>query len=254
MKLILALIILTFFIGCSPKPSTESMVQDTVKIDSIALQEDVIESIELLPAPEPIIVTDSTANLLKNLVDATFDSLYQLINDTSLFYKVELEDYYDEYEGQDQKKMIKWFFDKSLELVYVNYIFESGSLDQPEVTEYYIKDGEISSIKKESELYGPDSGRKFTKWNNQSGGVILNWSEYWKEVRTVESITDDHLNRIRDEHDSNLSLLKTTLGKEDPITSDEEVYSIEIRVPKHAELVDYTYVTIPKAVFNKLRN
>lgn len=254
MKLILALIILTFFIGCSPKPSTESMVQDTVKIDSIALQEDVIESIELLPAPEPIIVTDSTANLLKNLVDATFDSLYQLINDTSLFYKVELEDYYDEYEGQDQKKMIKWFFDKSLELVYVNYIFESGSLDQPEVTEYYIKDGEISSIKKESELYGPDSGRKFTKWNNQSGGVILNWSEYWKEVRTVESITDDHLNRIRDEHDSNLSLLKTTLGKEDPITSDEEVYSIEIRVPKHAELVDYTYVTIPKAVYNKLRN
>lgn len=254
MKLILALIILTFFIGCSPKPSTELMVQDTVKIDSIALQEDAIESIELLPAPEPIIVTDSTANLLKNLVDAKFDSLYQLINDTSLFYKVELEDYYDEYEGQDQKKMIKWFFDKSLELVYVNYIFESGSLDQPEVTEYYIKDGEISSIKKESELYGPDSGRKFTKWNNQSGGVILNWSEYWKEVRTVESITDDHLNRIRDEHDSNLSLLKTTLDKEDLITSDEEVYSIEIRVPKHAELVDYTYVTIPKAVYNKLRN
>lgn len=254
MRIIQSLTILCVLIGCSPKPATETPVQDTLKVDSISVPEDVVsELVEPLPKPEPIIVTDSTANVLKNLVDAKFDSLYQLINDTSIFYKVDLEDYYDEYEGQDQKKMIEWYFDKSIELVYVNYTFESGSLDQPEVTEYYVKDGEISSIKKESELYSPDSGRKFTKWNNQYGGVILNWSEYWKEVKSIELLTDEDFKRITDEHDSNFRLLVSTLEKEDMTTSDENFYSIEIRVPKHAELVDYTYVTIPKAVYNKLR-
>jgi len=225
-----------------------------LKVDSIIVAEDVVaEVIEPLPKPEPIIVTDSTANVLKNLVDAKFDSLYQLISDTSLFYKVELEDYYDEYEGQDQKKTIKWYFNKSLDPIYVHYIFESGSLDQPEITEYIISNEKIHALKKEARLYGPDSGRKFTKWDKMNGGIILNWSEYWKKVKSIEPLTDEDLKGISDEHDSNLSLLKTTLDKEEPITSDEEVYSIEIREPKHADLVDYTYVTIPKAVYNKLR-
>lgn len=254
MRLLLSIAHILLLIGCASKPKQETPAQDTLLIDSIAAHEELITTItEPLAKPEPLIVTDSTANALKNLVDAKFDSLYQLISDTSLFYKVELEDYYDEYEGQDQKKTIEWYFTKSLALVYIHYTFESGSLDQPEVTEYIISNEKISAIKKETRLYGPDSGRKFTKWDSQHGGAILNWSEYWKEVRTVESITDDHLTRIRDEHDSNLSLLQTTLDKENLMTSDEEVYSIKIQVPKHADLVDYTYVTIPKIVYNKLR-
>ncbi|MBX2917406.1 MAG: hypothetical protein KF856_19215 [Cyclobacteriaceae bacterium] len=253
MRLIPGLMLLCIF-GCTAKHSTETLVHDTLKVDSIIVAEDVVaEVIEPLPKPEPIIVTDSTANVLKNLVDAKFDSLYQLISDTSLFYKVELEDYYDEYEGQDQKKTIKWYFNKSLDPIYVHYIFESGSLDQPEITEYIISNEKIHALKKEARLYGPDSGRKFTKWDKMNGGIILNWSEYWKKVKSIEPLTDEDLKGISDEHDSNLSLLKTTLDKEEPITSDEEVYSIEIREPKHADLVDYTYVTIPKAVYNKLR-
>jgi hypothetical protein len=254
MRLIPGLTLLCIF-GCAAKHSTETLVQDTLKTDSVTLVEDVVaEVIEPLPKPEPIIVTDSTANALRNLVDAKFDSLYQLVTDSSVFYKVELEDYYDEYEGQDQKKMIEWYFDKSLALVYVHYTFESGSLDQPEVTDYFISNDKIFTLKKEARLYGPDSGRKFTKWDSQYGGVILNWSEYWKEVKSVESIPDDYLKTIQEEYETNLSLLITTLDKEELITSDEEVYSIEIREPKHAELVDYTYVTIPKVVYNKLRN
>jgi hypothetical protein len=165
-------------IGCASKPNQETPAQDTLLVDSIAAPEELITTItEPFTKPEPIIVTDSTVNVLKNLVDVKFDSLYQLISDTSLFYKVE-----------------KMF-----------------------------------------------------------GVVILNWSEYWKEVKSIGPLTDEELKRIIDEHDSNLSLLKTTLSKEELITSDEEVYSIEIREPKHADLVDYTYVTIPKAVYNKLR-
>lgn len=256
MKLIQCLIFLSVLIGCSAKPSVETTYQDTLTVDSIgagATEDMVVELIEPPAKPEPIIVTDSAANVLKNLVDAKFDSLYLLLTDTSIFYKVELEDYYDEYEGQDQKKTIEWYFNKSLSVVYAKYIFESGSLEQPEVTEYILDDEKILYVKNDSKLYGPDYGRSFIKWSLLSGGVKLNWSEYWKKVKSIESIPEDYLKTIQEEWDANLSLLIVTINKEEEITGDEDVYSIDIRVPKHAELVDYTSVTIPKQIYKKLR-
>lgn len=116
-----------------------------------------------------------------------------------------------------------------------------------------LTDEKISFVKNESEFYGPDYGRTFTKWNVKLGGVKLNWSEYWKKVKSIEPVPDGYAANIQDECDSHLNLLTSTIEKEERITSDEDIYTVNIRVPKHAELVDYTYVTIPKAVYIKLK-
>lgn len=251
-KIIFCAAFIQLLINCNTKTTSENSLQDTIttitKVDTIQ-----IDSVIPIEQPKPVLViTDSVAKALSEMVDAKFDSLYSSISDTSLYYQVDLEDYYDEYEGQDQKKTIEWYFSKELAVVYAKYTFESGSLDQPEVTEYILRDNQILYLKKESELYGPDNGRAYRKWSSKLGGVKLNWSEYWKEIKSVDPIPDDYLKNIQEEWDANLDLLITTISKEEQ-TSDEAIYYIDIRVPKHAELVDYTSVTIPKQVYKKLR-
>jgi hypothetical protein len=252
MKSILGLMLFSVLVCCTSKKSQEASVQDSVSIDTTSLSEDLVELPEPPPAPEPIILSDSSARVLNDMVEAQFDTLYRALTDSSKYYQVVLEDYYDEYEGQDEKKTIEWYFTKELSVVYAKYTFESGSLDQPEVTEYILTDNRILYVKNESELYGPDNGRAFIKWSSQVGGVKLNWSEYWKEVKSVDPIPDDYLKTIQLEWETNMNLLIGTISKEEP-TGDEDIYSIDIQVPKHAELVDYTKVTIPKQVYNKLR-
>jgi hypothetical protein len=239
-------------VSCATKTTSENTLPDTTTtITTVATLQ--IDSIIPIEQPKSVLViTDSVAKALSEIVDAKFDSLYSSISDTSLYYQVDLEDYYDEYEGQDQKKTIEWYFSKELAVVYAKYTFESGSLDQPEVTEYILRDNQILYLKKESELYGPDNGRAYRKWSSQLGGVKLNWSEYWKEIKSVDPLPDDYLKTIQEEWDANLSLLISTISKEEQ-TGDEAIYYIDIRVPKHAELVDYTSVTIPKQVYKKLR-
>ncbi|HOX81524.1 MAG TPA: hypothetical protein PLJ60_05125 [Chryseolinea sp.] len=251
------LTVLTILFSCTKNTSRETTHQDTIPEIIVSAPENVV-SVDSTVAEEvkpelALIISDSTANALSTFVDAKFDTLYQALADTSNYYKAILEDYFDEYEGQDQKKIIESYFNKKLMLVYIKYTFESGSLDQPEITEYILTDEKISSVKNESEFYGPDNGRTFTKWNVQLGGVKLNWSEYWKEVKSLDPVPDGYAAKIQDECDSHLSLLKSTLDEEENFTGDENIYTISIRVPKRAELVDYTEVTIPKAVYHKLK-
>jgi len=238
--------------GCTQKTTSENLLQDTTTIvPNVATIQ--VDSVITIEQPKIILViTDSVAKALSEIIDAKFDTLYNSLSDTSLYYQVALEDYFDEYEGQDQKKTIEWYFTKELSVVYAKYTFESGSMDQPEITEYILKDNQILYVKNDSRLYGPDNGRTYSKWNSQLGGVKLNWSEYWKEIKSVDPLPNDYLRIIQEEWNSNMRLLVSMISNEEQ-TGDEAIYYIDIRVPKHAELVDYTSVTIPKQVYKKLR-
>lgn len=245
------LISISALVSCTNKTTSENTLPDTTTITTLAAT----QTDSAIPIEQPkliLVITDSVAKALSEMVDAQFDTLYKSLSDTSLYYQVSVEDYYDEYEGQDQKKTIEWYFNKELAVVYAKYTFESGSLDQPEVTEYILRDNQILYLKKESELYGPDNGRAYCKWSSQLGGVKLNWSEYWKEIKSVDPLPNDYIQIIQKEWDATMRLLVSTISKEEQ-TGDESIYYIDIRVPKHADLVDYTSVTIPKQVYKKLR-
>ncbi len=248
------LIILIFFASCNP-PNSNMETTDSTQLTTVAVPSETLnsEGTATKPEPEPeLVISDSTANALNTLVGTQFNTLYQLLSDSSNYYKVEMEDYYDEYEGQDEMEKYTWYFDKEFSVVYSKYSYQNGAMFKPDVIEYIARNNSIICTIETSSIY--DEDKFITIWDVQNGGVKLKYSGYSKKIESVEPLAADYSKTNQNTWDMNFDALKTTLAEEvKPRTGDEEVYTILIRKPKPAELVDYKEVIIPKALYDKLK-
>lgn len=247
----LLFVILIIITSCN-QPSSKEEVSDSTQLPTDTVVSRDRKSVEPVTEPEPVlIIADSTANALNALVNSKFSTLFQALADSSNYYKVQMEDYFDEYEGQAEMQKYIWYFDKEFSIVYSKYSYENGAMFKPDVTEYFSRNDSLICTIETS--FVRDEDKSITVWDIQKGGVKLNWSRYSNKIETVESIVADYGKNNEASWDVNLNALKSTLAEEEPITGDEEIYIISIRKPKHAELVDYKEVIIPKAVYDKLK-
>lgn len=239
---------LCMLVGCS-KPSSETAVQDTVtEVVAVDSSSKTVETIESAELETPIVISDSAANALNTSVSSEFEKIYL---DTTNCYKVVWIDYYDEWEGQWELKQSTWYFTKDFSIIYGTNSYENGAMERPTEIEFVVSDNQVTYTK---EIYytGSSGDKSLTRWDAKNGGVILNWSDYFEKIESVESVPVDYGKNVQNTWDSNLSTLLNTVENED-LSGDEEVYSVLKEVPKPAELTDYTKLIIPKAVYNKLK-
>jgi hypothetical protein len=243
-----AIILLCAWISCS-RPSPETPVQDTVAIvETVATLDSIIETTETAKPEVPIVISDSTANAINTLVNSKFEIIY---TDSVNYHKVILLDYYDEYEGQAEMRESIWFFNKELSIVYGIYSYQNGAMEKPDVTEFAIRDNQIVHTKGIS--YSGYKEKTLTRWDVQSGGVILKWSDTFERMESIEPVPNDYIERNQVAWDVNWNTLTSTLKENEDYTSDDDIYTIYIEVPKPSELVDYKKIIIPEVIYNKLR-
>jgi len=239
-------IIFLAIINCS-QPSSKEKLNDSTHLRVDTLISKSSGTIEEVIKPKPIpAISDSSANALNALVMSQFD---KVLADSSEYYKVEMEDYYDEYEGQDEMKKYTWYFDKEFSVVYSRYSYQNGAMFKPDVVEFIARNDSIICTLETSFAYDDDI--IITVWDVQNGGVKINQSRYSNEK--IESVAADYGKTNKNSRDANFDVLKSTLNEAEERKGEEEVYYISIRKPKHAELVDYKEVVIPKVVYDKLK-
>jgi hypothetical protein len=198
------------------------------------------------PAPTPII-SDSAANALNAIIMSQFN---KVVADSSKYYKVKMKDYFDEYEGQDEMKNYTWYFDKEFSIAYSKYSYQNGAMFKPDVIEFIVHNDSIICALETSFIYDDDVVT--TIWHIQHDGVTVTQSRYSNEK--IESVAADYGKSKQHSWEVHFDALKSTLAEDEQLrTGDEQVYYVSIRKPKHAELVDYKDVTIPKAVYDKLK-
>jgi len=243
----LLLTILIIFNSCNQR-NTKGETADSTQLGTDTVASKAVNPMETVIEPEPaLVIPDSAANALNALVNSKFNSLSQ---DSSNYYKVEMKDYYDEYEGQDVMQKYTWYFDKEFSVVYIKYSYQNGAMFKPDVTEYIVRNNSIACTIETSFVH--DDDKSITVWDIQNGGVKLNWSRSSEKVESVEPIAADYSKKNQNVLDVYLDALKSTLAEEETRT-DVEVIHISIRKPKHAGLEDYKEVIIPKVMYDKLR-
>jgi len=242
----LLFITLIIFAGCN-QPGTKGDTTDSTQLTTESVPLETLRPAETIVKSEPTpVISDSAANALNAFVASQFKNV---LADSSKYYKVEMEDYYDEYEGQDEMKKYTWYFDKEFSIAYCKYSYQNGAMFKPDVIEFIARNDSVICTRETSFVYDEDVIT--TLWDVQNGGVTINQSRYSDEK--IESIATDYGKTKQNSWEVHLDALKGALeNDEEPRTGDEDVYYIMNRRPKHAELVDYTEVIIPKAVYDRL--
>ncbi|NOS91412.1 MAG: hypothetical protein HOP30_05790 [Cyclobacteriaceae bacterium] len=240
-------IILFVFANCG-QPSTKEKLSDSTQLPVDTITSKSIDATEKeINASPTLIIADSATNALNALVMSLFNNV---IADSSNYYKVEMKDYFDEYEGQDEMKKYTWYFDSEFSIAYSKYSYQNGAMFKPDVIEFIARNDSIICVLETSFINDDDVVK--TAWHIQNGGVTVTQSKYSNEK--IESIAADYGKSKQDSWEAHFDALKSTLVEdEQPKSGNEQVYFLSIRKPKHAELVDYKEVIIPKAVYDKLK-
>lgn len=187
------LFITVIIVASCAKPNSKTETIDSTQLATDTLASKVVNSMETVIEPEPtLVISDSTANALNALVNSKFNALCQ---DSANYYKVEMKDYYDEYEGQDVMQKYTWYFDKEFSVVYSKYSYQNGAMFKPDVTEYIVRNKSIECTIETS--FVNDDDKSITVWDIQNGGVKLNWSRYSKKAESVEPIAADYSKKIK---------------------------------------------------------
>ncbi len=248
MKSFISIAFVCVLASCTAKKTSEKLLQDSTRLTTASLDSAVNQT-----NPEPaIVISDSATQVLRALVDSRLDTVYNALSDSANFYKVELIEYYDEYEGQDEMKRYIWFFDKQFSIAYSKYSYQNGAMQNPDIKECITQNNIVTCVKEsgDSNTYG---NLLFTIWDAKSGGTQFDWSTYSKGVESIKPLLENYSEQVQQNWDSNLLTLQSFIESEEP-TNDNETYLLLKEVPKHADLVDYTKVTIPKAVYHKLKS
>ncbi|MEJ0056751.1 MAG: hypothetical protein WDN75_14500 [Bacteroidota bacterium] len=247
MKTILWIALLCTVPGCTTSPRETTSAQDST-LTKVAVADSGIVT-PLIPVPEkhPLVISDSNAQAINDLVNAQLEKIYA---DTATFYKATYIDYYDEWEGQAEMKITTWYFDKDLAVVYSNYSYQNGAMEKPDETEYVLRNDSTIGVKED--YYSAYEERLITLWTAQKGGVKLTWTTYSNAIKSAAPIPDDYAAKTQDSWNSSFDLLKSILAA-GPIEPDSRgICTILEEKPKQAELTDYTRMTIPKIVVDKL--
>ena len=246
--------------SCAPpgsnSPKTEEPVAaDTASLTLVAQHETAhVDSAVVASPPKgpPLVLSDSSSSALNDLVSAQFERVYKELADSANYYKVSMADYFDEYEGQNEIWFTTWYFDKAFSIVYARHTDQTGGMERPYVTEYIIREGSIVCVKEDSDDSGKAYERTVVLWDRQAGCVRMGIKSYGNPVISKEPMVANYAATTQKSWEVNLSTLKQTLekgGDQDPVS---DTYSIRIEEPKPSELLDYTEVTIPKPVYDKL--
>jgi hypothetical protein len=171
----LLLIILLVFTRCN-QPSTKGETADSTQHSTDTVFSKTLDSVETAVKQEPVfVISDSAVNALNALVDSQFNALYQAVADSSNhYYKVEMEDYNDDYEGQDSRLKATWYFDKNFSIVYAECGYQNGAMEKPSVIEYAVKDNQITSVKETGD-FNSSGDNSFIRWDAQNGRGKLKW-------------------------------------------------------------------------------
>lgn len=249
MKTCISLLCLCLMFSCSPTTSTETTLQDTTATATLTDT----ASLVISKTSEPVFsIADSAAVALKAIVDSKFETMFQALADSANYYKVVYEDYFDEWEGQAEMKRTTWFFDKELNAVYIKFSYENGAMEKPDVSEYLATNNIITAARNESDFETPRN-RAFTVWSAETDGLVVNWSSYSEEAESIEPLPKDFAKDSQGWWDSYMDDLKSLTNDEEHLIKGDDVYTILVETPKPAELMDYTKLIIPKAVYDKVR-
>ena len=177
-----------FLTNCS-QPTSKEKLSDSTQLAVDTTSSKMLNATETAIKPEPILViTDSAANAMNALVMSLFNNV---IADSSNYYKVEMKDYFGEYEGQDEMKKYTWYFDKEFSIVYSKYCYQNGAMFKPDVIEFIVRNDSIICVLET--IFINDDDLVKTVWHVQKGGVTISQSRYANEK--IKSVAPELVNQ-----------------------------------------------------------
>jgi len=238
MKNLLTLLLIWVLTACSTG-SKENIDQDSV---TAAYDTTAVGSVNVETNDEDAEEESSEEPSDTSQLEITFDETAGLVFDRNeLFYTVSITT--SQYEGSSN---VTWYFDTDISPIYFK---ETWSMEGNEgSTEFFISGGEVDCAY-------VDESNELKKWCRTTGGISTSYDEGGSATKAF--IPFEYGTDCNAELSRYLGILKSILDQADQTAEDENSYSFIIAKTTEIggqEVNESTEITIPKKVYERIRN